>query len=290
MYVTDRPRVVEQAPAKVNLFLHVTGRRPDGYHLLDSLAVFTAMADVVTAEASDGFSLGLTGPFGQALETEADNLVVRAARMLAREAGLRLDVKLTLTKNLPIASGIGGGSADAAATLRALNRLWDLRLDHALLHGIASGLGADVPVCLMRGAARMAGIGDQLAPAPKLPACGLVLINPGVSVPTPAVFKAYRQPFTPPASLPDGWSDVRQMADDLARLHNDLAPPAISLQPSIADVLAFLQRSPNCLLARMSGSGATCFGLFATTTEAAEAAARCDQPGWWRWGGGLFDG
>ena len=270
------------APAKVNLFLHVTGRRADGYHLLDSLAVFPAVGDMVTAAPAAGLSLRIGGRFGDTLRAAPDNLVLRAARLLRPDAG----AELTLTKNLPVASGIGGGSADAAAALRLLAKLWQVAPP---LHPLALRLGADVPVCLARAPARMGGIGEVLATAPVLPPFGIVLVNPDVPVATAAVFAARPSGFTPPARLPARWPDAAAMARDLAALTNDLEAPALALQPAIGAALAALRALPGVLLARMSGSGATCYGLFATPEAAAAAAATIREPGWWAWGGGLYE-
>ncbi len=271
------------APAKVNLYLHVTGRRADGYHLLDSLAVFPDIGDRVEVNVADKLSLSLGGRFGAALQGEADNLLLKAARALASGRGARL----RLEKNLPVASGIGGGSADAAACLRALCRLWEIK--SADLSGIALRLGADVPVCLRSEPARMQGIGEILAPAPRLPAFGIMLVNPGVAVPTPAVFKARVGDFSPAPILPAMWPDASAMAADLLVCGNDLQVAAISIQPIIGDVLAILAALPGVLLARMSGSGATCFALFNTATEAQTAAnSLAARSGWWCWGGGLY--
>ena len=274
--------MLEHAPAKVNLYLHVTGRRDDGYHLLDSLAVFGPAADTLTAELADELSLTVDGPFGEALSAEPDNLVLRAARALApRGAALRL------TKRLPVASGIGGGSADAAAALRLLNRIWGTGRDEAGLAALAAPLGADIPVCLASRPAIMQGIGELIRPAPRLPECGLLLVNPRVPLATPAVFRARQGDFTPPARLPAAWPDAAAMAADLRRLSNDLEAPALSLCPAIAEVLAALRSLPGCLLARMSGSGATCFGVFASADQAA-AAGLALPAGWWVSGGGLY--
>jgi 4-diphosphocytidyl-2-C-methyl-D-erythritol kinase len=277
--------IAETAPAKVNLFLHVLGRRPDGYHLLDSLAVFPAVGDTLRAAPAEAFSLALEGPFGGALRAVPDNLVLRAARGLAELAGVRGGARLTLVKTLPVASGIGGGSADAAAALRLLGRLWGVAPAAEALRALALRLGADVPVCLTGRPARMGGVGDVLSPAPDLPACGLVLVNPGVAVSTPDVFRARSGRFSAPAALPSGWLDAVAMARDLAALGNDLEPPAVTLCPVIGTVLAALRAAPGCLLARMSGSGATCFGLFADAVAAAAAAEGVRRPGWWVWGG-----
>ena len=181
--------LTEFAPAKVNLFLHVIGRRADGYHLLDSLVVFAEAADVLRAEPAQALTLHLDGPFAAGLAAEPDNLVLRAARALAAETGVAPRARLSLHKNLPVASGIGGGSADAAAALRLLCRLWQVAPDPAALARFAIGLGADVPVCLAGRASRMGGIGERIEPAPTLPACGIVLVNPGVAVATAEVFR-----------------------------------------------------------------------------------------------------
>jgi 4-diphosphocytidyl-2-C-methyl-D-erythritol kinase len=272
----------EFAPAKVNLSLHVTGRRSDGYHLLDSLAVFPDIGDTIAAAPADTLSLRIDGPFAPALQADADNLVLRAARALAGARGVTAGAALELTKRLPVASGIGGGSADAAAALRVLARLWNVAPADAAL---AATLGADVPVCQASTPARMRGIGENLSSAPAMPECGMVLVNPGVPVATPAVFRARAGAFSPEAALPTAWPDFPAMVVGLAALGNDLQAPAIGLCPAIAEVLAALQASPGCVLARMSGSGATCFGLYADAPTASAAAAMLQRPGWWCWGG-----
>lgn len=276
----------EPAWAKVNLFLHVVGKRPDGYHLLDSLAVFPAIGDVVSATPAETISLSLSGRFGAGLSAEPDNLVLRAARALLAQVGGGQGASLSLEKNLPIASGIGGGSADAAAALRVLARLWKPS-QPVDLHAIATGLGADVPVCLDQAPARMRGVGEILSPAPLMPMAGIVLINPGIAVPTPSVFRARTDDTRPLADLPAAWGNAAAMARDLQLLHNDLQAPAITLCPPIADILAALRSLPACLLARMSGSGATCFGLFADAQAARTAATSLARPGWWIWGGAM---
>ena len=317
--------LTELAPAKVNLFLRVVGRRADGYHLLESLAVFAGAADVLHAEELGGacrppqpcdkkaprhpgeasikaspslfdvgsggggsphpaFSLSLAGPFSAGLAAEPDNLVLRAARSLAAVSG-GCGAALALEKHLPVASGIGGGSADAAAALRVLARLWGvLAADGAL----AVRLGADVPVCLASVPRMMRGIGDALSPAPGLPPYGLALVNPGVGVSTAEIFRARQGGYSAPVKLPDAWPDAAAMARDLAVWGNDLQAPAITLCPAIDGVLRALAATPGCLLAQMSGSGATCFGLFATPGEAAAAVRLLARPGWWSWGGAPF--
>jgi 4-diphosphocytidyl-2-C-methyl-D-erythritol kinase len=275
--------LAEFAPAKVNLYLHMRGRRADGYHLLDSLAVFPATGDRLTAEPGSGLSLEIGGPFGaglaQGLSGEPDNLVLRAARALAEAHGLKPDAALRLDKHLPVASGVGGGSSDAAAALRLLARLWGVSVPD----GLALSLGADVPVCLTAPQPRlMAGIGEQLSAAPPLPEFWMVLANPGIAVTTGAVFGALMQRDNPPGPpLPlTGLHSFPALIDWLARQRNDLQLAAVSTCPVIAEVLAALREAP---LARMSGSGATCFALHA---DEAGAAAQADslrraQPGWW---------
>ncbi len=280
----------EQAPAKVNLYLHITGRRGDGYHLLDSLVVFAGTGDRLFGSPANDLSLLVTGPFAADLQAEGDNLVLRAARALAAAAGRRPDAALVLEKNLPVASGIGGGSADAAAALRLLQRQWHVSLDPATLHAMALRLGADVPVCLAGRPTRMRGVGEQLDPSPALPDCGLLLLNPGVTLATAAVFNARSGGFSDPARLPAKWDSAVAMAADLRGMSNDLQAPAVALRPVIGDALAALAQRPGCLLARMSGSGATCFGLFANPDDAARQAAAIARPGWWAWGGALTGG
>lgn len=284
-----RGTATEPAPAKVNLFLHVTGRRDDGYHLLDSLAVFGPAADALHAAPAAGLALAVEGPFRAALSNEPDNLVLRAARALAEAAGVQPGAALRLVKRLPVASGIGGGSADAAAALRLLNRLWGAGFGAERLSLLSAGLGADVPVCVRSRPARMGGVGGDLSPAPVLPACGLLLANPGVALATPSVFRARSGEYSALAELPDRWDDTAAMARDLGRLRNDLEPAAVALCPLVGEVLEALRALPGCLLARMSGSGATCFGLFADAA-AAQRAAELLPSEWWNASGGLYDG
>ncbi len=279
------PALTEPASAKINLHLHVVGRRADGYHLLHSLVVFAGIGDRLSVSPAPALSLAVTGPFAAGLAGEADNLVLRAARALAAAAGMVATGRLVLEKNLPVASGIGGGSADAAATLRLLCRFWGVQ--SRAMDNIAAGLGADVSVCLASRPAVMSGIGEVLAPAPVLPDVGIVLLNPGVAVSTPAVFRSRPSVWSEPAVFPGGWADVDAMVATLRRAGNDLQAPAIRLAPSVGEALAALSAAPGCLMARMSGSGATCFGLFATPGTARAAARVVERDGWWAWGGGL---
>lgn len=265
----------EFAPAKVNLTLHVTGRRADGYHLLDSLVVFAGVGDRVSADLSDALSLEVTGPMAAGLSGEGDNLVLRAARLMGVPA------RIGLEKVLPVSSGIGGGSADAAATLRLLARL-SARAVPARAEVLA--LGADVPVCLAGRAVRMTGIGEVLGAVPGLPEAWLVLVNPGVAVATPAVFRGLARADNAP--MPREVPKLRtaaELAAFVAMQRNDLEPPALVLQPVIGRVKAALAAQAGCMLARMSGSGATCFGLFADplAASAAARAIRAAEPGWW---------
>lgn len=268
------------APAKVNLALHVTGRRADGYHEIETLALFAAMADRLTADAAASTSLSISGPFAADLSAEADNLVLRAAQAVLNAVGLQVsETEFHLEKNLPVASGIGGGSADAAAALIALKALWNLPGDQDL-GAVAGRLGADVPMCLASVPLVARGAGERIevvAIARPLPC---VLVNPGVAVSTKDVFSTLARRDNPPMEpLPPGGPDIEW----LKRQRNDLEPPAMTLCPQIGTAIAMLEARKGHLLARMSGSGATCFGLFATMPEAEEAAReiKVQQPGWW---------
>ncbi len=278
----------EPAPAKVNLTLRITGRRADGYHLLDSLVVFGPAADVLHGDVATGFSLRVEGPFAAGLQAEPDNLVLRAARALAAAAGRPVGAALVLEKHLPVASGIGGGSADAAAALRLLCRLWDIRPSEAVLHGLALALGADVAVCLASRPARMRGVGEILSPVPHVPRCGLLLANPGVPVATADVFRARTGPFSPAMPDPGPWPDAASLAQALSGQGNDLEAAALAVAPGITPVLTALRTLPGCLIARMSGSGATCFALFADAGMA-ERAAHLLPAAWWRSAGPLYE-
>lgn len=272
------------APAKVNLYLHVTGRREgDGYHLLDSLVVFAGTGDKLRFAPSDRLTLEIEGPGAWLLSANDDNLVLRAARLLADTLGRPAHAAITLEKHLPVASGIGGGSADAAATLRGLLSLWEAELDEATLSEIGLKLGADLPVCLAGRPTQMSGIGEILTPAIELPPAWMVLVNPRIALSTPAVFKARTGDFTPAAPLTGPIPDATALADALDIRHNDLAHPAILLEPTVAAMLAAIATTEGCLLSRMSGSGATCFGLYADeeTADNAADALRAAHPGWW---------
>lgn len=273
------------APAKINLYLHVTGQRADGYHFLDSLVAFANVGDFLRLEPAADFSFAIEGPMAASLaqEESENNLAVRAARMVAKALGQSLNLRLTLIKNLPIASGIGGGSTDAAAALRLLAAHWRMPPNAPLLYEIAASLGQDVPCCLAAQSCCFQGIGDSTTPAPNLPLTHVVLVNPNKTVSTPAVFKARQGEFVPAQPLTTPPSTPVDLASALSLRTNSLTEAACSLCPEIKEVLTAIQDQPPCLLARMSGSGATCFGLFDNRGAAKQAAANLYQahPDWW---------
>jgi 4-diphosphocytidyl-2-C-methyl-D-erythritol kinase len=264
----------ETAYAKLNLALHVRARELDGYHRIETLFAFAEEGDRLTVAPGEGLSLSVTGPFAAAVAGEGDNLVLRAAEALRRRCGVAEGAVLTLDKRLPVASGIGGGSADAAAALRLLNRFWGLGVGDPLLLQIAARLGSDVPACLRSETVRGEGRGDRLVLADRssLRATPVLLVNPGVPVSTPAVFKAW-----------DG-IDRGALGDDPLVGRNDLEAAAAALAPEIFDLLGLLRAHSGVRLARMSGSGATCFALFESETDrdAADAAVAAAHPLWWR--------
>ena len=271
------------APAKVNLYLHVTGRRDDGYHLLHSLIVFAGVGDQITVAPAEDLQLTVEGPFAADVPADPTNLVWRAAELLAGRANMAPRARIRLTKNLPVASGLGGGSADAAAALVGLCRLWGLQPGRQGLDDLAIKLGADVPVCLAGGASTIGGIGEAVDPAPGLPEAWLVLANAGVAVSTPAVFRARRGAFSAPRRVTERIVTAEDLAAALAARDNDLTEPALELAPVIGEVLLALSTEDGCLLSRMSGSGGTCFGLFDREGQARTAAAAIGaaRPGWW---------
>ena len=270
---------VEVAHAKLNLALHVRRRRADGYHDIETLFAFCIDGDRLTAEPADTLTLAIDGSFAAGLSTGGDNLVLRAAAALREAAGSGPGAAIRLTKRLPVASGIGGGSADAAAALRLLARLWRTTLDDATMHGIAAGLGADVPACLLSRSCRGDGRGDALIPldAARLAGVPVLLVNPGVAIPTGLIFARWDAIDRGP--LANGDPHVVAAAG-----RNDLQPPAIALAPVVGDVVRVLAARPGTTLARMSGSGATCFALFADAADrdAADRAIGQARPDWWR--------
>jgi 4-diphosphocytidyl-2-C-methyl-D-erythritol kinase len=274
------------APAKINLTLEVGRPREDGMHPLQSVVMFADIGDVVSAEAGEGLSLHITGDFADQLsEGDAENLVRRAAQALAQAAGVAANAKLTLEKNLPVASGIGGGSSDAAAALRALNALWELGYDSSRLQAIARGLGSDVPVCLSGAPAWMTGLGEAWSPI-RAPAFPAVLVNPVQELATPLVYREFDRlrlgaAFGPRAA-PD-WSDRTHALSDIVATGNALTAAATALAPDIAVIIEILRNDARVEHAAMSGSGATCFALVENLAAAAALAAdlRVAHPDWW---------
>lgn len=275
----------ELARAKVNLALHITGQRGDGYHLLESLVVFPQIGDRLSVEPAETLELLTEGPFANDLEgPPGDNLVMKAAALFAAEAGTGpLNLKMTLSKRLPVASGIGGGSSDAATALRLLEDHTGIYLDDDRLHGIALKLGADVPVCLSVQPQLMRGIGGEVSPAPLMPKSGMVLVNPKIGVSTPEVFRNLqnRRNASLP-DLPDNFKTLTELTNLLALCRNDLQQPAIDVCPQIGVVLEALDQEDDIVFVRMSGSGATVFGLCEAGHEMElERSLRSRYPDWW---------
>jgi 4-diphosphocytidyl-2-C-methyl-D-erythritol kinase len=278
---------VDDAPAKVNLTLRVLGRRPDGYHELESLVAFAGLGDRLSFLPGGELALKLGGPRAAQAGEPADNLVLKAARALA---GLIPGIELgtfQLDKRLPVAAGLGGGSADAAAALRLLARVNHLAADDPRLYEAARSTGADVPVCLDPRAQVMRGIGDVLSPPLRLPALQSVFVNPGIALATRDVFAGWKPAAAPPAALDFAAIAGIASRDELLRLliaqSNDLENSAIELAPAIAEVLTTLRALAGCKLARMSGSGATCFALFSSAADAIKAGevVHSERPDWW---------
>lgn len=282
--------ICETAPAKVNLTLHVAAPAPSGLHPLASLVVFApGAADRLEASPADTLSLRIEGPFAAGLETDGSNLVLKAARALALHAGLAdPGAQLVLDKQLPVASGIGGGSADAAAALRALNQLWDIGASPADLEAVAAGLGSDVPACVGSQTCWMEGMGEVVRPGPDLPPLPALLVNPNVPCPTGPVYHAYDAAgrfgtLAHPDLPPDALNSPAALTDWLSTTRNDLEAPAVQLVPAIGDCLVALRGCAGAVMARMSGSGATCFAIFASLEDRDTAARqlRARRPDWW---------
>ena len=278
--------ILQLAPAKVNLALHVTHRRDDGYHDLESLVVFADVADELEAVPAAADSLAIAGPFAKALGVGEANLVSRAvAAFRARwPDAVETGLALCLTKNLPVAAGIGGGSADAAAALRLMASLSNRTIALAELADMAAGLGADVPACLISTPLVARGVGEVLAPLPEFPACHIVLVNPMIPLATADVFRRLRAHDNYPLpELPSPLTRPAQLGIWLAETRNDLQPPAVKLVPVIGDIVEQLAETQGCMLARMSGSGATVFGLFGSEGQAHQAAQvmRAAHPDHW---------
>lgn len=282
----DAPFITEPAYAKINLALHLLSRRSDGYHLLDSVVSFVDTGDMLrAAPTQDGtFTLEIDGAFGEGLAT-ADNLVLRAAQRLQQYAGVPFGARLHLDKQIPIGAGLGGGSADAAAALRLLNRLWNLRYSLPALAELSEPLGADVPACVFSTPLRMEGIGERITPLPHVPPLAVLLMYPRQPLWTPDVYKAMQvQDFSgqlPP--VPPIGAAVEAWLDWLHHSRNDLETAAYRLNPEVQAAVGVLAQLPDCLFARMSGSGSACFALFATAEQAEKAAAEMQRthPQWW---------
>ncbi|ACE89948.1 4-diphosphocytidyl-2-C-methyl-D-erythritol kinase protein [Rhizobium etli CIAT 652] len=275
--------VTEEARAKINLALHVTGQRPDGYHLLEMLVTFADCGDRLGFLPAQADAFTLSGPFGAMLAGDGNNLVLRARDLLREQVGaLAFPVHIHLQKNLPIASGIGGGSADAAATLRGLMRLWGMDLPAETLASLALTLGADVPMCFESRPLIARGIGEKIEAVPDLPAFAMVLANPLKGVSTPEVFRRLAAKNNPALHLARSLSATSDWLTAIGSARNDLEPPACELVPEIAMISQMLQ-AQGALITRMSGSGATCFGIFSTMTAAQEAAAALhgERPDWY---------
>ncbi len=283
--------IKEDAPAKVNLHLHIVSRRPsDGYHILDSLFIFTELGDELFFAPSDDLSLEIKGDFSGFISASPDNSILKAARMLGEALNITPKAKITLFKNLPIAAGIGGGTADAAATLTGLQKLWHRTLPEKKLYEIAVKLGSDVSPSLYGRPVLIGGTGDILKPSPILPRMGILLANPMVPVFSGEIFRSRKPVFTPPFTFKGKYTDVCELAKDLQSCRNDLTDAAIAIQPEIADVLqAISENTDDCRLARMSGSGATCFGLYDSfdSAEKAQKALKKKYPLWWIKASGL---
>lgn len=284
--MTDGASLLARAPAKINLTLRVLGRRPDGYHALESLVVFADAHDTLRLTPRRPLGLSVTGIDADACGPEENNLVLRAVRALLRAAPDIAVGHFDLHKSLPIAGGVGGGSADAAAALRLMAEFNPSRCDDAMLEAAARATGADVSVCIDSRPRMMRGAGEILGSPLALPTLAAVLVNPGVGVPTKNVFAALGVTHTAPDEGgvdPQGLTDPQTLLDYLAANPNDLEAPALKVAPVVGDVLAALANAEGCRLARMSGSGATCFGLFADETQAHAAAVRLGAatPGWW---------
>lgn len=277
------PSLTVHAPAKINLALHVTGRRADGYHLIETLAVFSQLGDVVELAPAAVDTFAIAGPFAAALPDDDDNLIIRARDRLRRAFTQVRDrhSAIRLTKNLPVAAGIGGGSSDAAAVLRGLAALWEIDVDEAGLARLGAELGADLPMCLAARPLIARGIGEKIAPLVDWPALPLLLVNPGVAVPTQAVFTGLERRDNAPLPALPPQRDAQSVLDWLRQCRNDLQAAALALAPEIMEALDRLSAS-GARLARMSGSGATCFGLYDTIEAArrAEATIKQERPGW----------
>jgi len=272
----------ELAPAKINLYLHITGKRSDGYHLLDSLVAFADVHDKVEVTPCNTVTLAVEGDYASKVPP-ADNTVLKAALALQKQYKVAAGAALVLHKNIPVGAGMGGGSADAAATLRLLSRFWRIQPTPKDLHTIALSIGADVPACLRSGSLYMSSIGEVIEPGPVLSGLTLLLINQGKALLTSKVFAEYKGSFSSAPRKPHMFSSPSECIDFLQKTKNDLQAPASKLVPEIKDTLNALGTEKECLLSRMTGSGATCFGIFTDSQIAEKVAEKLNKahPAWW---------
>jgi 4-diphosphocytidyl-2-C-methyl-D-erythritol kinase len=278
------------ARAKINLHLHITGRAENNYHLLDSLVAFTDIKDTIEITAADKYIFSVTGDFEKNLcasSSAQDNLITRAALALSTHYHLSPNFHITLNKSIPLGAGLGGGSADAAATLKALCDFWNIPRDNTVLHTIAGNLGSDIAACLSDTPVIMRDTGNTLLPAPKMPQIFAVLVNPNTSCPTPLVYQTYAKlgaDFSDPITFPETFQSARALCNFLnSGTHNDLTEAAIAVNPDVATVLNALNTVDDCALARLSGSGSTCFALFESRLSAEKASEiiKINNPDWW---------
>ena len=272
-----------RAPAKINLFLHITGKRDDGYHLVQSVMVFVDVGDDLEFSRHDGLLIDVEGPFAGEMPAANENLVYKAAQLLAQEFKVPLRGAVHLTKNLPVASGIAGGSSDAAAALKGFVKLWGLPEEVDRVQRVAQKLGADVPACLIGKPVWAEGIGEKMTRLPEMPPLHIVLVNPLVATPTPEVFRRFRNKFSAPLQFMGRKKTMHEWIADLKIYRNDLLDAATEVTPEIPQVLNALMETPNCHVARLSGSGATCFGIYDTQAAAIAAVNKLKQlyPRWW---------
>ena len=289
--MTKKKTIRVFAPAKINLFLHLTGVQQNGYHTLQSLIGFVDIGDNIEITPHDHFDFSINGPFAKdfnatelkASNTDNDNLVVKAARRLSQIEGANLKIKINLEKNLPLASGLGGGSSDAAAAIWGLQELWGLDRKAKYLLPLMAKLGADVPACLNCQPCVIEGFGEELLPAPSMQETPILIVNPLLPCPTADIFKRNTTPFKEKITLPDSFATIFELLAFLRTTSNDLHTAAVYLLPEISNVISALETQSECLIARMSGSGASCFGLFETIEEAQKAAKVVSEenPDWW---------
>jgi 4-diphosphocytidyl-2-C-methyl-D-erythritol kinase len=271
------------APAKLNLFLHICGRRADGFHLLDSLYVFTEFGDHVSLRPATNFDLQLSGEFSNAVASGEENIALKAARKLARYANYDSGVSMHLEKNIPVGAGLGGGSADAGAALRGVRDLWNCPVSDSELQELALSLGSDIPACVMSRACQVRGVGEWLIPVFITPEVWVLLVNPRIELLTAQVYRNYTGAFRKEISLPERINSFDELIALLTPVTNDLQEPAISMVPDIAKVITAIESTEGCRISRMSGSGATCFGLYESKDALMTAAREVEEahPKWW---------